>query len=83
MDAGEIAEILGTIEELTAWASDVKDYALAEALKGVRFDDWKVVEGRSNRKYTNETAVAEAVTEIGLDPYKHELLGIATAILVY
>lgn len=76
LDASEIAKILGTIEELTAWASDVKDYALAEALKGVKFDGWKVVEGRSNRKYTDETAVAEAVIEIGLDPYKHELLGI-------
>lgn len=72
----EVADILGKIDELTSWASDIKDYALSEALKGVRFDGWKVVEGRSNRKYTDETAAADAVTKIGLDPYEHKILGI-------
>ena len=72
----EIAKILTQVDELISWASDIKDYALSEALKGVKFDGFKVVEGRSNRKYTDEAAVAEAVTGIGLDPYKQELLGI-------
>ena len=76
LENDEIAAILGKVDELTAWASDIKDYALSEALKGVRFDGWKVVEGRSNRKYTDEAAVANAVTEIGLDPYEHKILGI-------
>ena len=72
----EIALILSKIDELVAWASDVKDFALAEALKGVRFDGWKVVEGRSNRKYADEAAVTEAVKRIGLDPYEHKILGV-------
>jgi len=76
LDKIEIALILGKIDELVAWASDVKKFALAEALKGVRFDGWKVVEGRSNRKYTDETAVMEAVKRIGLDPYEHKILGV-------
>jgi len=72
----EIASILGKIDELVSWASDVKEFALSEALKGVRFNGWKVVEGRSNRKYTDEEAVAEAVAGIGLDPYEHKVLGV-------
>ena len=76
LESDEIAIILGKIDELVAWASDVKDFALAEALKGAKFDGWKVVEGRSNRKYTDETAVAETVKQIGLDPYEHKILGV-------
>lgn len=83
LEDDEIAAILGKIDELVSWASDVKEFALAEALKGVRFDGWKVVEGRSNRKYTDEAAVAEAVKKIGLDPYEHKILGVTamTALL--
>ena len=76
LENDEIAIILAKIDDLVSWASDVKDFALAEALKGVRFDGWKVVEGRSNRKYTDETAVTEAVRQIGLDPYEHKILGV-------
>ena len=72
----EISDILGKVDELVSWASDVKDYALAKALSGTKFDGWKVVAGRSNRKYTDEQAAAKAVTEAGYDPYEHKLLGI-------
>ena len=72
----EIAGILGKIDDLLSWGSDVKEYALSKALSGVKFDGWKVVEGRSNRRYTDEPAVAKAVTDIGLDPYELKLLGI-------
>lgn len=76
LESYEIASILGKIDGLVSWASDIKDFALSEALKGVKFDGWKVVEGRSNRKYTDEAAVAEAVKVIGLDPYEHKVLGV-------
>lgn len=76
LKSGEIAVILSKIDNLVSWASDVKDFALAEALRGVQYDGWKVVEGRSNRKYTDETAVAETVKGIGLDPYEHKVIGI-------
>lgn len=72
----EIADILGKIDDLLSWGSDVKEYALSKALSGMKFDGWKVVEGRSNRRYTDEPAVAKAVTDIGLDPYELKLLGI-------
>ena len=76
LDEDEIAAILPQIDTLISWAEDVKEYALKQALAGVRYPGWKLVEGRSNRKYTNETAVAEVVSKAGYDPYEKKLLGI-------
>ena len=72
----EIADILGKVDALTAWASDVKEYALQQAISGTAFPGWKLVEGRSNRKYTSEAAVATAVEGAGFNPYEKKLLGI-------
>ena len=71
----EIEAILEKADALTAWAADVKEYALSQALAGKQWTGYKVVEGRSNRKYTDEKAVAEAVKAIGENPYcKPEVL---------
>lgn len=72
----EIADILGRIDELTAWASDIKEYALKQAISGKEWTGWKLVEGRSNRKYINENAAAKIVEDAGFDPYEHKVLGI-------
>ena len=72
----EIAVILTKADELVAWAADVKEYALQQAVSGTHYDGFKVVEGRSNRKYTDEDAVAEVVKNAGKDPYEKKLLGI-------
>ena len=72
----EVAAILVKADELVSWAGDVKDYALQKALSGTKFTGFKVVEGRSNRKYTDEAAVAKAVEAAGYEPYEKKLLGI-------
>ena len=72
----EIADILGKVDALTAWASDVKEYALRQALSGKEWSGWKLVEGRSTRKYTSEALVASAVEDAGFDPYERKVLGI-------
>ena len=76
LEDDEINIILGKADQLIAWAEDVKTYALQEALHGHIWEDWKVVEGRSIRKYTDEAAVAKAVTDAGFDPYEKKLLTI-------
>ena len=58
------------------FAEDIKEYALQQALSGVRYPGLKLVEGRSNRKYTDEVAVAQVVSNAGYDPYEKKLLGI-------
>lgn len=72
----EIADILDKVDALTAWASDVKEYALQQAVNGTVFPGWKLVEGRSNRRYTSEAAVATAVEGAGFDPYEKKILGV-------
>lgn len=77
LDPEEIAAILPQLEQLIHWAEDVRSYALQQALNGMQFPGFKLVEGRSNRKYANEAEVAKIVTEAGYDPYVKELAGIA------
>lgn len=76
LEDDEIESILGKIDDLISWASDIKDYALQAALGGKLWQGWKVVEGKSNRKYINEDAVAKAVTTAGYNPYYTSVMGI-------
>ena len=79
----EIEAVLAKADTLTAWVSDIKEYALQQAIQGKKWTDWKLVEGRSNRKYTDEATVAKTVKAAGFEPYEQKLLGITamTALL--
>lgn len=72
----EIAEVLSKADALASWATDVREHALQQALSGKEWPGFKLVEGRSNRRYTSEAAVAEAVADAGFDPYERRILGI-------
>lgn len=72
----ELEAVLAKVDELVSWAGDVKEYALHAALQGKTWHGWKLVEGRANRRYVNDEAVAAAVLEKGYDPYEKKLLGI-------
>lgn len=72
----EVEEILSRADDLVSWAADIKEYALRQALSGKKWNGWKLVEGRSNRRYTNDALVASAVESIGFDPYEHKVLGV-------
>lgn len=81
--AGHTAEIRELLKKygasklsLVSWANDIKEYALQQAISGKEWTGWKLVEGRSNRRYTNEDAVSKAVEAAGFDPYEKKLLGI-------
>ena len=77
LDNTEIADVLAKIPDLTRWAGDVQDYALSQALAGESFEGFKLVEGRSIRRYTDERAVAQAASDAGFtDIYKRSLLPI-------
>lgn len=59
LEDDEIEVILAKADELVSWVGDIKEYALRQAVSGKEWKDWKLVEGRSNRKYVNDKAVAE------------------------
>ena len=72
----DIEDILAKVDELVAWASDIKEYALQQAISGKSWSGWKLVEGRSNRKYVNDSVVADVVEHAGFDPYERKVLGV-------
>ena len=62
----EIAELLKSVEEIKRWVGSVADYALDQALNhGVHFPGYKLVEGVSRRKITNEAKVVDILREQG------------------
>lgn len=74
----EIAEVISKADELAKWAADVYAFAQDEAIvRGKRWPGYKVVEGKSSRKWTSEKDVAKAATAAGYkDIYKRSLVGI-------
>ena len=74
----EIAEVLKQADELSKWAADIYAYAQDQAIvHHKQWDGFKLVMGKSNRKYTSEEEVAAAAKAAGYtDIYKHTLLGI-------
>lgn len=72
----DIEDILSKVDDLVAWAADIKEYALQQAISGKDWTGYKLVEGRSNRRYTNETVVADAVSRAGFDPYERKILSV-------
>lgn len=77
---GEIAEILDRTKMITGWLTSVNGHALVEAVtNGKKWPGYKLVEGRSNRKYSDDEAVAKVLLKDGQkeeDIYNKKLIGI-------
>lgn len=58
-------DVLPVIDTVKTWLSGVEDYALQQALSGIQLPGWKVVEGRSVRKITDQEAAAVALNRAG------------------
>jgi hypothetical protein len=76
LEDDEVESILAKVDELAQWASDIKEFALQAALGGKVWNGWKLVAGRSNRRYVDEAAVADAVSKAGFDPYDRKVMGV-------
>lgn len=74
----EIEDILLRLDDLTKWANEIQAYAQAAAINhGKKWNGFKLVESRSNRKYTDEEAVAQAAAAAGYkDIYKKSLISV-------
>jgi len=71
----EIESILPMLSDITKWANEISAYALEAALNhGKEWSGFKVVEGRSNRKFSDEDAVAKAAKEHGYTDIYHQSL---------
>ncbi len=72
----EIEEVLGKLSDITKWANDLLAYATDAAVNhGKEWSGYKVVAGRSIRKFKDEDAVAKAAKANGYkDIYKQSLI---------
>jgi hypothetical protein len=72
----EIENVLGKLSDITKWANDILAYATDAALNhGKQWSGYKIVAGRSIRKFKDEDAVAEAAKANGYkDIYRQTLI---------
>lgn len=77
---GEIEEVLQKASELSRWANDIFAYAQAKTInEGREWKGFKIVEGRSQRKYADEKKVADICRNNGYQMsqlFKSSLIGI-------
>jgi hypothetical protein len=75
----QLVDVLSKADMAIKWLQDVQTYALKQAEGGHDIAGYKLVEGRSNRKYSDADAVAERLIQSGVDEaviYERSLLGI-------
>lgn len=71
----EMVTLLPIFKHLRDWMGSIDAYVLAKALDGIHIPGYKLVEGRSNRKWKlSDVEVAKFVQGIGFDPYGPEPL---------
>ena len=72
----EIEEVLEHVDDLVKWATEIKEYATKVALETDKeWSGYKLVEGRSIRKFKDEEQVAKIAQENGYDNiYRQSLI---------
>ena len=78
MTSAELAAVLGVVDDVGRWCKGVADLALDSALSGEELPGFKLVEGRSVRKYQDDEApIIAALNAAGVKDYlKTSLRGI-------
>lgn len=80
LSLAEIADILERGEHIQLWLNLLKQYAFDRAMAGEKVPGFKLVEGRSNRKYSDENVVKAELLAAGFNEEaimtKPTLLGI-------
>lgn len=64
-------EILPWLATIKSWVASVEDYALQQALDGVHFPGYKLVEGRSVRRISDDKAVMALLAKEGYDEVEY------------
>lgn len=68
----QIAAVLDRADDLEIWVKKIKAYAIDEITEnGVSLPGWKVVDGRTNRIITDETAVMRKLRSMGYKPSQY------------
>lgn len=79
LTVAQLTDVLAKADMAIDWLNDVKSYALKQAESGHQIPGFKLVEGRSNRKYSDPDQVAARLVAAGVPEaviYERSLLGI-------
>ncbi len=79
LTADEAGKILERAGDIKAWLTDLENLVMKKLFEGESVSGWKIVEGKSNRKYKDESKVAEAMLAAGYAEdklYERSLIGI-------
>lgn len=63
----EAGAILQKATDMKAWLANLEDLCVKTLFAGEPVEGWKLVEGRSNRKYADEVKVADAMKAAGYE----------------
>lgn len=63
----EIVDMLGKIDRYKSWLESINQYAYTEAMKGKKWDGYKLVEGRSARKIVDPDKVRDKLLNTYLE----------------
>jgi len=64
----ELGEALKMTETVKTWAARVEEYAARQLTEGVKLPGWKLVEGRSVRKITDQEGALRELQAAGFEP---------------
>jgi hypothetical protein len=77
----EAGKLLTKAADIKAWLKDLEALVLRALFEGTPVESWKIVEGRSTRKFVDELKVAEALKNAGFTEaqlYERNLLSLTT-----
>lgn len=69
LDASQIALVLENADLIEGFVEDVRAHAVHMLLHSQEVPGWKIVEGRSNRRWRDESAAVTFMRERQIDPY--------------
>jgi hypothetical protein len=74
----ELLKYYSEFDSIKAWISDVEKFVFEKALAGEKISGYKLVEGRANRKWSDETAAANMLKDLVPEEilFKKEIVGI-------
>lgn len=67
----EAAKVLDKAEDIKTWLEDLESLVMSALMKGEKVKGYKIVEGRSNRTFADESKVVKAMKKAG---YKETVL---------
>lgn len=77
-----LAAIYARLPQLKAWIRDIEEHCYSEAIQGRTIPGYKLVEGRSVRRWIDETAAGSAMIAAGhsaSDVHKRKIISIGEA----